>query len=104
MPGLTAPQEPRVFEFTYQMLAAEFPTTEAVDIYIPLPAEHAGQNIISQTLRSTMPGERGREQKFNNGYYHIHRPANVNAPIDVSLSWTVSRQTVLAGDDIPFGL
>ena len=37
---------PRVFEFSYQLKAAEFPNTEAVDIYIPLPAQHAGQRIL----------------------------------------------------------
>ena len=35
--------ESRNLEFTYEILAAEFPSTEAVDIYIPLPREHSGQ-------------------------------------------------------------
>jgi transglutaminase-like putative cysteine protease len=99
MPGLAVSQDPRVFEFTYQILAGEFPTNKAIDIYIPLPAEHAGQHIVSQTLHSSLPGKQGRDQKFSNNFYHIHRPANVDTPIDVSLNWTVSRQTVRAGED-----
>ncbi|MEH6583590.1 MAG: transglutaminase-like domain-containing protein [Halioglobus sp.] len=91
--------EARVFEFNYHVLAAEFPSNEAVDIYIPLPAEHGGQTIIDSSVRSSMPGEEGRESVFNNAFYHVHRPANVNGPIEVSLSWKVSRATVTAGQE-----
>ncbi|MBT4520928.1 MAG: transglutaminase domain-containing protein [Halieaceae bacterium] len=99
MPGLAASTDHRVFEFTYQVSADDFPANEAIDIYIPMPAEHAGQRIIRQNLESSLPGEQDRESKFNNGFYHIHRPANVDAPIEVSLSWTVIRLPVQAGDN-----
>ena len=89
----------RVFEFNYEVLAAEFPSNEAVDIYIPVPAQHLGQQIIEQSFQSSFAGRVGRDATFNNGYYHIHRPANVNGPIDASLSWTVSRSLVSAGDE-----
>lgn len=36
------------------------------------------------------------EARYNNGYFHIHRPANINNPIDADLSWTVERR--VAGD------
>ncbi|MEH6567850.1 MAG: transglutaminase-like domain-containing protein [Halioglobus sp.] len=89
----------RIFEFNYEVLAAEFPSNEAVDIYIPVPAQHQGQKVIEQDFRSSFEGREGRDTTFNNGYYHIHRPANVNGPIDASLSWTVSRTLVSAGDE-----
>jgi transglutaminase-like putative cysteine protease len=85
---------PRVFEFSYQLKAAEFPNTEAVDIYIPLPAQHAGQRILQQTIESNMPGEAGVEERYGNRYYRIHRPANINAPVDATLRWTVQRSPV----------
>jgi len=89
----------RVFEFGYEILAADFPTNEVVDIYIPMPVEHGGQEILDRQLQSSTPGEEGLESEFNNRFYHIRRPANVNESIDVSLRWTVRRQVVTAGSD-----
>lgn len=88
----------RLIEFSYELLASDFSTTEAVDIYLPLPAEHDGQQVLSHSFRTSLPGETGIEAAHGNGYYHIHRPANVNAPIDASLRWTVRREVVRAGD------
>lgn len=97
--GWTA--ENRKLEFTYEILAAEFPSTEAVDIYIPLPLEHSGQQVLQQSLHSNLPGELGQEERYGNRYYRIHRPANVNGPIDASLRWTVLRSTVSASGADP---
>lgn len=88
--------ERRAFEFSYEILAGDFPSTESVDIYIPLPVEHAGQQLIAQSLQSNLPGRTGIEERYGNRYYHIHRPANTNAPIDATLRWTVARSTVTA--------
>ena len=96
MPCLASLPETRVFQFSYELLPGELPAGEAVDIYIPLPAEHAGQRILSQTLEASVPGESGLESTYGNGYYHIHRPANSTAPIVASLRWRVSRDAVSA--------
>jgi transglutaminase-like putative cysteine protease len=88
----------RTFEFSYQLLAGELPTGEAVDIYLPLPAEHAGQHIVASSLQSNLPGEVGTEERHGNRYYRIHRPANINAPVQATLNWTVERSTVTAGN------
>lgn len=90
----SGPAPIRSFEFNYSMLAGEFPSTEAVDIYIPLPVENSDQHILEQEIRSSLPGEVGVELKYGNRYYHIHRPANINAPIDAQLSWKVQRREV----------
>lgn len=95
MPALAAGT--RSFEFSYQLLAGELPTGEAVDIYLPLPAEHAGQRVVASSLQSNLPGEPGIEERHGNRYYRIHRPANINAPVQASLNWTVERATVTAG-------
>jgi transglutaminase-like putative cysteine protease len=92
MPAIAAAADSRTFEFTYEVLAGELPSSEAVDIFLPLPAGHADQTILSQTLDSSLPGKAGVELTYGNGYYHIHRPANVNAPIDATLRWTVQRE------------
>ncbi|MCB1854477.1 MAG: transglutaminase domain-containing protein [Halieaceae bacterium] len=97
VPALAA--QPRTFEFSYQVLAGELPTGEAVDIYLPLPAEHAGQHIVASSLQSNMPGEVGIEERHGNRYYRIRRPANINAPVEASLSWTVERAVVTAGSE-----
>jgi transglutaminase-like putative cysteine protease len=89
----------RVFEFNYRLSAADFPFDKAIDVYIPLPAEHGGQQILKRDFESSIPGQEGHGAKFNNGYYRIHRPANTAGALDVSLSWTISRDVVTAGDD-----
>ena len=95
--------EPRVLEFTYELLPGELPLGETVDIYIPLPAEHADQRILEQSLQSSIPGSRGLEIRHDNGYYRITRPAGSDAPISASLRWTVSRNTVHAGSEMALG-
>jgi transglutaminase-like putative cysteine protease len=98
MPVQALQQAPRLITFSYEMLAADFPTTEAVDIYLPLPAEGDAQQVLSHDLHASIPGDAGLEAVHGNGYYHIHRPANVNAPVEVRMRWTISREVVNAGD------
>jgi transglutaminase-like putative cysteine protease len=90
----------RTFEFSYALLAADFPGTEAVDIYIPLPAEHDGQRILEHSVQASIDGKTGEDATFANGYYHVRRPANVNGPVSVQLNWTIQRSRVNAGDDM----
>ena len=92
--------EPRFFEFSYEVLPAELPPGAAVDIYIPLPAENADQLILKQSLQSSIPGSKGLEIRHDNGFYHISRPAGSDAPVSASLRWTVSRNTVRGGSDV----
>lgn len=91
--------ESREFTFSYDVLAGEFPSSEAVDMYIPLPHEGDNQRILKQSIRSSLPGSTGIEERFGNHYYHIRRPANVNAPIQVSMRWEISRDRVTTGHD-----
>jgi transglutaminase-like putative cysteine protease len=93
-----AAADSRVFEFTYEVRAGDLPGSEAIDLYLPLPREHNGQRIIEQTLSSNIPGETGVEERHGNRYYRIHRPANINAPLQATLRWTVARAAVTAGD------
>jgi transglutaminase-like putative cysteine protease len=99
--GSTAAGAPdvRVMQFTYQVLAGELPGTGPVDLYIPLPADAVGQEVLEQSIQASFPGEIGIEETYGNRYYRIHRPANLNGPISAELRWTVSRATVGAGDD-----
>ena len=94
MPGLATPGDARVFEFTYEVQEQDFPAGETVDIYIPLPAEYAGQKILVQALQSSVPAERGVETANGSAYYHLHRPAGSDTPLAATLSWTVSRSAV----------
>ena len=103
LPLQSVGDEPRVFEFTYEIMPGELPAGEAVDIYIPLPAEHVDQRILEQALQSSVPGRRGVEISYDNAYYHITRPAGSDAPISASLRWTVIRNTVRAGGETALG-
>lgn len=96
MPAGAAADE-RLFEFSYHVLAGDLPTGEPVDIYIPLPDSSPGQRIIAQALDANLPGEIGIEERYGNRYYRIQRPANINAPVEATLRWTVARSTVTAG-------
>jgi transglutaminase-like putative cysteine protease len=94
LPALAFTPELRVINFHYDLLPQDFPTGEAVDIYIPLPTDVAGQIILLQTLQTSVPGRIRSEDVHGNTYYHLHRPAGDNTPLSASLHWTVARQTV----------
>ncbi|MEZ5504047.1 MAG: transglutaminase-like domain-containing protein [Halioglobus sp.] len=96
MGSLANTPETRVFEFSYDIPEQEFPSTEAVDIFIPMPTEEAGQRVLAQSLQSSLPGEVGREPTYGNTYYHIHRPAGSSVPLSASLRWTVARDITTA--------
>ena len=100
LPAQVVGDEPRIFEFSYELMPGGLPSGEAVDVYLPLPAEHTGQLILEQSLQSSIPGSRGLEIRHDNGYYRITRPAGSDAPISASLRWTVSRNTVHAGSEM----
>ena len=103
LPLLAIGDEPRILEISYEVLPAELPAGEAVDIYIPLPAQHAGQFILEESLQSSIPGTSGLEVRHGNRYYRITRPAGSTTPISANLRWTVSRDTVHAGSDMELG-
>lgn len=89
----------RIFEFTYQVLPSELPPGEAVDVYVPLPAEHAGQSVLDEYLNSTSDGQIGVDIRHGNRYYRITRAASSDEPLVAKLRWTVARNTVYAGMD-----
>jgi transglutaminase-like putative cysteine protease len=86
----------RIFQFSYELVAQDFPPGEAVDIYIPLPAQYPGQQIQVQSLQSDVPGESGIEAVHGNTYYRLHRPAGSDTPLGASLTWTIARDPVKA--------
>ena len=92
-PSLATAPENRLIDFSYDLLEQDFPPGEAIDIYIPMPAESVGQRIIQQSLQSSVPGKTGRETIHGNAYYHLHRPANSSAPLRANLRWTVARES-----------
>jgi len=99
-PVLAISPEARLFQFTYEIPAQDFPAEAAVDMYIPIPTSVPGQRILVQSLQSSVPGEFGREVAYGNSYYHLHRPAGSSTPFGATLSWTLVRDAVAgSGDD-----
>ena len=96
--SVAAFSQARVFEFSYHVLAPQLPTGEPVDIYIPLPADHPGQRVLEENLSANLPGEIGIEERHGNRFYRIRRPANINAPVEATLRWTVARSTLTSGN------
>lgn len=99
IPGLTRDADSRVFQFTYEVEGQDFPPGEAVDMYIPMPAQYEGQKILVQALQSSVPGVSGVERANGNRFYHLHRPANSTEPLTATLSWTVERDPVRASKE-----
>lgn len=95
--ALATGPEPRVFQFSYAFEDADFPPGEAVDIYIPTPAQHDGQRVLEQSFQASVPGEVGQEVVYGNVYYHLHRPADSSVPLSASLHWTVAREAAIDG-------
>jgi transglutaminase-like putative cysteine protease len=92
--NLAMAAETRIFDFTYELLEQDFPSGEAIDIYIPLPSNSAGQRILVQALQSSVPGRVGQEDVHGNAYYHLHRPADSSKALSANLRWTVARESV----------
>ena len=54
------------------MLAPRLPTAEAVDIYIPLPADHPCQRVLEQNLDANLPEDIGIEERHGNRAMHLN--------------------------------
>jgi transglutaminase-like putative cysteine protease len=91
IPAFAASQEPRQLQFTYELLPQDFPSDEAVDIYIPLPARNDGQRVRVESLQSFVPAILGEDNVHGNTFLHLRRPANSNTPLTATLSWTIDR-------------
>lgn len=96
IPSMASSPDFRVFRFSYEVLATDFPSDQAVDIYIPLPREDLGQRILEPQLLSSVPASEGAESTYGNTYYHLHRDAGSQQPISASLSWVVERSLLQA--------
>jgi len=88
--------ESRLFEFSYVVNIDEVASGQAVDVFIPLPAERDGQKVLHEQLNSSLRGAIGIEAVYGNRYYRITRPANSTEPIEVEFSWIIQRDTVEA--------
>ncbi len=91
IPAFAASHEPRKLQFTYELLPQDFPSDEAVDIYIPLPARNDGQRVRVESLQSFVPAILGEDTVHGNTFLHLRRPANSNTPLTATLSWTIDR-------------
>ncbi len=92
-----AASESRLFEFSYVVSVDDVASDQAVDVFIPLPAEHEGQKVLHEQLDSSFPGEVGVETTYGNRYFRITRPANSVGPIEAELSWVIQRNTLGVG-------
>lgn len=81
----------RVFEFTYELQATEFPSAARVDIYLPLAVEDSAQQILDESIDASLPGRIDSEADYGNRYYHISRAAGDDTPITARLRWKISR-------------
>lgn len=61
----------------YKLEPGDFPSGKTVDIYIPMPVEHADQLVLEQSLQSSIPGSNGLEAQYGNGYYRIAKTSSL---------------------------
>ncbi len=94
--GAARAEGPRLFEFRYDAEVTGVPDDQAVDVYVPVPAETPYQHVLSQSLDATVPATLEHESVFGNTFYHFHR-APGDVPIRVSLTWQVRRSVEGSG-------
>lgn len=90
----------RLFEFTYEIEPTEVAGDGPVDIYVPLPVENVQQQVLDESLASPLAGSRGVEATYGNRYYHLHRPAGSDKPVQATLRWLVRRLPAAAGGEM----
>lgn len=100
--SFTAFAEPRVFEFSYEASLTDLPTGQSIDIYVPLPVVDDSQQLVNESIVSSIPGTVGVEGVYGNRYYHVSRSADSTETIDLKLKWKVSRKIQHAGDVTEF--
>ncbi|GAB5452113.1 MAG: transglutaminase family protein [Halioglobus sp.] len=95
LPQLAVSEE-RVFEFTYELHATDFPRGQAVDIYLPLASDQPGQRILNSEITASVSGQARQEYIYGNDYYLLHRAASSDEAVSATLRFTVARDTVTA--------
>jgi len=84
----------REFTFVYAIAEPELPVDQSVDIYVPIPIDTVGQQVLSHSVDSEFEVRRGRETVHGNEYYHLHRAAGDARPLEATFRWTVNRDVV----------
>jgi transglutaminase-like putative cysteine protease len=99
-------EETRTLRFVYEVLDADLPEGQAVDIYVPVPTSGDGQQVLESTLKTSLGAELQQENEHGNQYYHLHRAAGSDAPLSARFEWVIEREIVTSnsaadsGDDV----
>jgi len=81
----------RVFDFWYEVEDVQSSSDQDVDIYVPLPAETAHQQVLAQTLDASHEVTFGKESRYGNSYLRVRRAKGDDTPIKISARWRVKR-------------
>ena len=81
----------RQFSFTYSVQI--HPTSEALDIFLPVAQSNTQQTILDIEIESAVAGNFGQEAVYGNKFWYAHLPEGTADTLDIRLIYKVSRPT-----------
>jgi len=88
-----AGQGVRAFTFTYDVeIPSPPPGIGPIDVFVPLAASDAHQDILRRTLQASIPGQEKTESRYGNRFWHGHLDRSNGKPITVTVEYLVRRR------------
>ena len=81
----------RQFSFTYSVKV--HPTTEALDIFLPVAQSNTQQTILGIEIESEIAGNFGQEAVYGNKFWYAHLAEGTLDTLDIRLIYQVLRPT-----------
>jgi len=88
-----AGQGARAFTFTYDVeIPSPPPGIGPIDVFVPLAASDAHQDILRRTLKASVPGQEKTESRYGNRFWHGHLDRADGKPITITVEYLVRRR------------
>ncbi len=79
----------RQFTFTYSVRVN--PTTDTLDIFLPIAQSNQQQTILDFEIQSAVEGEIGQEARYGNKFWHAFLPDGLMDTLDIKMTYLVHR-------------
>jgi len=88
-PAQSSDQSARKFSFSYAVTV--FPTSKALDIFLPVAQSNAEQKILDLQINSPITGEMGIERTYGNKFWHAALPDGLADTTSITFTYLVDR-------------
>ncbi len=96
--GTAEPPGSRTFDFVYETTVGPVEAGRGpVHVFLPLPAEAAGQRVVSVEVDAAIPGQIETEPMYGNRFWHGVAAASDGEPIHAVVRARVERDVVRQG-------